>query len=93
MTWEEISKELFEEKTGKRFRIGMDEKNGVGLFEGELRLMYFQFSNIEDATSCKDALIHQCNLMNELSDENEQCKMMIATLRNIILENGIEIND
>ena len=28
-----------------------------------------------------------------LSEENEQCKMMIATLRNIILENGIDIND
>lgn len=28
--------------------------------------------------------------LNELSDENEQCKMMIATLRNIILENGID---
>lgn len=29
--------------------------------------------------------------LNELSDENEQCKMMIATLRNIILENGRDL--
>ena len=32
-----------------------------------------------------------CKLLNELHKENEQCKMMIATLRNIILENGIDI--
>lgn len=32
-----------------------------------------------------------CNKLNELHEENEQCKMMIATLRNIILENGIDI--
>lgn len=31
------------------------------------------------------------NKIKELSEENEQCKMMIATLRNIILENGINI--
>ena len=30
-------------------------------------------------------------LLNELHEENEQCKMLIATLRNIILENGIDI--
>ena len=30
-------------------------------------------------------------LLNELHEENEQCKMMIATLRNIILENGIDV--
>ena len=32
-----------------------------------------------------------CDLLNELHEENEQCKMMIATLRNIILENGIDV--
>ena len=30
-------------------------------------------------------------LLNELVEENEQCKLMIATLRNIILENGIDV--
>lgn len=34
---------------------------------------------------------HMVNLLNELHEENEQCKMMIATLRNIILENGIDV--
>ena len=34
---------------------------------------------------------YMVNLLNELAEENEQCKMMIATLRNIILENGIDI--
>ena len=30
------------------------------------------------------------DMMNALHEENEQCEMMIATLRNIILENGID---
>ena len=31
------------------------------------------------------------DLLNELYDENERCKMMIATLRNIILESGGDV--
>ena len=30
------------------------------------------------------------NRVGKLEKENEQCKIMIATLRNIILENGID---
>lgn len=29
--------------------------------------------------------------LNALNDENEQCKMMISTLRNIILKNGMDL--
>ena len=31
------------------------------------------------------------DLLNELHDENERCKMMITTLRNIILESGGDV--
>lgn len=41
----------------------------------------------DDYRSCENC----CILLNELHKENEQCKMMIATLRNIILENGIDV--
>ena len=61
--------------TAKRFFIRIDKKNGVGLFDGDLQLMYIQFNNIEDAKSCEDALIYQCNLMNELHDECEFLKI------------------
>ena len=62
--------------TAKRFNISIDNKNGVGLYDGDIRLLYFQFSNIEDATSCEDALIHQCSLMNELHEENQYLKSL-----------------
>ena len=38
----------------------------------------------------KDAQLF-CDKLNAINEENDQCKMMIATLRNIILENGIDI--
>jgi len=44
---------------------------------------YYQNSN--------DDFKKLCELLNELHEENEQSKLMIATLRNIILENGIDI--
>ena len=58
----------------KRFIVSIDNKNGVGLYDGDIRLLYFQFNNIQDATECKDALKHQCSLMNELHEENEKLK-------------------
>lgn len=56
----------------KRFIVSIDNKNGVGLYDGDIRLLYFQFNNIQDATECKNALKHQCSLMNELHEENEE---------------------
>ena len=39
----------------------------------------------------KDIVTTDAKDYNKLYEENEQCKMMIATLRNIILENGIDV--
>ena len=58
----------------ERFIVSIDNKNGVGLYDGDIRLLYFQFNNIQDATECKDALKHQCSLMNELYEENGELK-------------------
>ena len=58
----------------KRFKICIDSNNGVGLFDNSLRLLFIKFTNKEDAVSCKNGLMYQCNLMNELYDENEQLK-------------------
>lgn len=41
-------------------------------------LMCIKFSNEEDAVSCQDALLHQCDLMNALYDENEQLKISLS---------------
>ena len=79
--------------TEKRFFIGIDKKNGVGLFDGDLRLMYIQFSNIEDATSCENALIHQCNLMNELYEENRELQRHLDVMRSGALTDDKRIKE
>ena len=58
----------------KRFKVCVDSNNGVGLYDNSVRLLFIKFTNKEDAVSCKDSLKYQCNLMNELYDENERLK-------------------
>lgn len=58
----------------KRFKVCIDSNNGVGLFDDSIKLLFIKFTNKEDAVRCKDSLKYQCNLMNELYDENEQLK-------------------
>lgn len=66
--------------------------------QGGIRMTAKRFM-VDDAGELIDLNNHKfvdygeecCNLLNELHEENEQCKMMIATLRNIILENGIDV--
>ena len=64
----------------KRFKVCIDSNNGVGLFDNSIRLLFIKFTNKEDAVSCKDSLKYQCNLMNELYDENEQLKQKLENL-------------
>lgn len=59
----------------KRFKVSIDSNNGVGLFDDSARLVFIKFTNKEDAVSCKNALMYQCNLMNELYEEKEQLKI------------------
>lgn len=68
----------------KRFKVCIDNDNGVGLLDNSVKLLFIKFSNKEDAVSCKDSLKYQCNLMNELYDENEQLKEENKKLRLII---------
>ena len=63
--------------TEKRFKVCIDSNNGVGLYDNSARLVFIKFTNKEDAVSCKDSLKYQCNLMNELYDENEHLKKQI----------------
>ena len=58
----------------KRFKVCVDSNNGVGLYDNSIRLLFIKFTNKEDAVSCKDSLKYQCNLMNELYDENKQLR-------------------
>ena len=57
----------------KRFKVCIDN-NSVGLLDNSVKLIFIKFTNKEDAVSYKDSLKYQCNLMNELYDENEQLK-------------------
>ena len=71
---ENLQKELGDMMGDKRFKVCIDRNNGVGLFDNSVKLIFIKFTNQEDAVSCKDSLKHQCNLMNELYEENEQLK-------------------
>jgi len=69
--------------TGKRFSVTQTIL-GSGIYD-------YQAEDELCESYDEDAYGEVCNLLNELHEENEQCKMMIATLRNIILENGIDV--
>ena len=66
----------------KRFKVCIDN-NSVGLLDNSVKLIFIKFTNKEDAVSCKDSLKYQCNLMNELYDENEQLKQKIQRWKNL----------
>ena len=68
----------------KRFKVCIDRNNGVGLYDNSVRLLFIKFTNKEDAVICKDSLKYQCNLMNELYDENEQLRKQIQNYEQLI---------
>lgn len=68
----------------KRFKVCIDSNNGVGLYDNSVRLLFIKFTNKEDAVSCKDSLKYQCNLMNELYDENEQLRKQIQNYEKLL---------
>ena len=71
--------------TEKRFYITESNLiNGYCVFDREKK---YAFSPRPRKADC----LNDVHILNELSDENEQCKIMIAILRNIILENGIDL--
>ena len=60
--------------TEKRFKVNADYLNNLD-------------SIIDNETGIEHDYLEIEELLNGLNDENEQSKMMIATLRNIVLEN------
>lgn len=72
--------------TEKRFRVTIGKNNSVALIDvvDNVRLIYIQFSNKETAVSCRSSLVHQCELMNTLYEENEQLKQQVAFLEEFI---------
>ena len=60
----------------KRFRVTIGNENDVRLVdykEGNDFISIF-FKEYKDAVDCRDALMHQCDLMNELYEENKELK-------------------
>lgn len=68
MTWEEISKELFEEKTEKRFELIWETDEMCNVFDNDL--------NVNSTISVEDVV----DLLNELHEENQRLNQ---TLENI----------
>lgn len=80
----------------KRFRVCIDDNNGVGLLDNSVRLLFFKFSNKEDAVTCEGALKYLCDLMNELHEENEQLRQFINKGRRLSVKelmNNINENE
>ena len=77
MTWEEISKELFEKRTAKRFAI-----QGVGISDHERKRLY-DLKTVDGFISIRD-------LLNELAEENKELKnenkLLKDTLSSIVFD-------
>ena len=58
----------------KRFRVTIGNENDVRLvdYEDNRQLLTISFKDYKDAVDCRDALLYQCNLMNELNDMNQR---------------------
>ncbi len=62
--------------TEKRFRVTIGNENDVRLVDyiDNTQLISISFKDYNDAVDCRDALLYQCNMMNELHDENQALK-------------------
>ena len=74
-------KRYYEKRYGDEFYIF--DSNTISESDFEEKLEYQDYKAFEDSMMGDEVV----NRLNELNNENEQSKMMIATLRNIVLEN------
>ena len=79
-------------KNDKRFHITVSDDNTVRLVnhKSNNNLISIGFKEHSDAVDCSDALQYLCNLMNDLSEENEQLKTentMLKEHQNINCQN------
>jgi len=58
----------------QRFRVTIGNENDVRLvdYSDNKQLINISFKDYKDAVDCRDALLYQCNMMNELNNENTQ---------------------
>jgi len=67
-------------ETDKRFHVAVFNDNTVRFidYEGVNDLISISFKEHSDAIDCRDALMYQCDLMNELYEENQQLKAQLT---------------
>ena len=63
-------------QTDKRFHVVVFNDNTVRFsdYKEGNDLISISFKEHKDAVDCRDALMHQCDLMNELYEENKELK-------------------
>ena len=81
----------------KQFRVTIGNENDVRLvdYTDNKQLISISFKDYNDAVDCRDAFLYQCNMMNELHEENKKLKQVnemlqmdfAITERNLIEEN------
>ena len=79
-------------KTDKRFHITVSNDNTVRLIDHKRSndLIGIKFKEHSDAVDCSDALQYLCNLMNGLSEENEQLKFENNELKCALALNEVD---
>ena len=88
MTWEEISKELFEKRTAKRFKLRLSKLGNGMITDTQKREDLYFDKEFLDTTLPKTN-----EWLNELAEENEQLKKILNELSDMLqfdVENGIK---
>ena len=84
--------------TPKRFRVTISNTNVVSFVDvvENKQLMSITFKNKSDAMDCKNALMYQCDLLNELNRlvgvNEEQCLAIMTYLHDNHYEVWEEVN-
>lgn len=62
--------------TDTRFRVTIGNENDVRFVDSvdNRHFLTISFKDYKDAVDCRDALLYQCNMMNELHEENQDLK-------------------
>ena len=79
----------------KRFRVTIGNENDVKFVDyvDNRQLISISFKDYNDAVDCRDALLYQCNMMNELHEENKELKTFKDKVFEVIDNHILEETD
>ena len=80
-------------ETDKRFHVAVFNDNTVKFVDymTGTKLLTISFKEHKDAVDCRDALMYQCNLMNDLYEENKKLRTLNYVNKEAVRLNNIKI--